>query len=100
MQGFGTSTNDVPACGRCGEPLVPGEPFCPGCGARVVALCRHCGDNVVPGEPFCPSCGTPRAGMDDAPTTSVALTAPPGGPTNPAWRSEVASMSGATSFRS
>ncbi len=45
-------------CAACRTPLVPGKPFCPGCGARAQAACSGCGQPVDPAWRFCPGCGT------------------------------------------
>jgi class 3 adenylate cyclase/tetratricopeptide (TPR) repeat protein len=49
-------------CTRCGVELIPGKPFCHGCGARVSAPCPQCGAVLQPEFRFCPDCGRPVDG--------------------------------------
>ena len=53
-------------CGRCGEPLRPGDRFCAFCGtAAPVAGCERCGAPLGAADRFCPRCGTgTRAGTE------------------------------------
>jgi serine/threonine-protein kinase len=53
-------------CGRCGEPLRPGDRFCALCGtAAPVAGCERCGAPLGAADRFCPRCGTgTRAGTE------------------------------------
>ena len=54
-------------CTNCGQALVPGNPFCSGCGAQVVASprrsgvagpqCHYCHAEIDPSQPICPACG-------------------------------------------
>ena len=51
-------------CVTCNEELIPGKPFCAGCGAAVAPTCANCGAAVEPRFRFCPVCGAPLAGDD------------------------------------
>jgi hypothetical protein len=52
---------DVPACTKCGEPLLTDDDFCGKCGTKVVqdVICKKCGVKMNPDDAFCRKCGNP-----------------------------------------
>jgi class 3 adenylate cyclase len=51
-------------CARCATELLPGKPFCHGCGARARSSCPACGALADPGWRFCPDCGGALAAQE------------------------------------
>ncbi|MGH9118211.1 MAG: PP2C family serine/threonine-protein phosphatase [Acidimicrobiales bacterium] len=59
-----TETVAGPVCPACGEPLLPGDRFCEGCGhdlgkrsAPVTAVCAACGATTEIVDGYCGECG-------------------------------------------
>jgi PPM family protein phosphatase len=57
-------TTAEPVCPACGEPLLPGDQYCEGCGhdlgdrsQPVTATCAHCGATTAIVDGYCDVCG-------------------------------------------
>ena len=81
-------------CGRCGEPLRPGDRFCAFCGtAAPVAGCERCGAPLGAADRFCPRCGT---GTRVGPESGIAAANQPSVEESNPWLQVAARLRGAT----
>ncbi|MET1231990.1 MAG: adenylate/guanylate cyclase domain-containing protein, partial [Candidatus Limnocylindrales bacterium] len=51
-------------CPNCQSEVLPGQKFCPECGARLDAGCSNCGASLPTGAKFCAECGVATGGAE------------------------------------